>query len=46
MKFLVDNQLPLALARHLDALGAPCQHVSDVDLDHATDRWFIDAILD
>ncbi len=38
MNFLVDNQLPLALARHLEALGSPCQQVSDVNLDHATDR--------
>ena len=38
MKFLVDNQLPLALARHLEAKGVSCLHASDVSLTEATDR--------
>ena len=32
MKFLVDNQLPKALARFLASRGVDCQHVRDVDL--------------
>lgn len=32
MKFLVDNQLPAALARFLSTLGAECQHVLDVEI--------------
>lgn len=39
MKILVDNQLPLALARHIEgSLGVPCLHVCDVGLDHASDH--------
>ncbi len=38
MKFLVDNQLPPALARHLETQGASCQHIGEVELDQATDR--------
>lgn len=38
MKFLVDNQLPAALARFLAARGVACQHVLDVGLEHASDR--------
>ena len=37
MKFLVDNQLPMALADHLRARGLDCQHVLDVGLAQATD---------
>ena len=37
MKFLVDNQLPTALARFLASLGVDCQHVLDVDLGDASD---------
>lgn len=37
MKVLVDNQLPLALARLLNAKGAECLHVLDVNLGKATD---------
>ena len=41
MKFLVDNQLPAALARSLASRGVDCQHVLDVDLADAsdTDIW-------
>jgi predicted nuclease of predicted toxin-antitoxin system len=32
VKFLVDNQLPAALARFLASRGVECQHVLDIDL--------------
>lgn len=38
MSLLVDNQLPVALARHLTANGWECIHVQDVGLDDADDR--------
>ena len=38
MILLVDNQLPVALARHLSASGLECSHVLDVGLDDADDR--------
>lgn len=38
MNFLVDNQLPAALARFLSAAGHPAQHVLDVTLNEADDR--------
>lgn len=37
MKFLVDNQLPLALCRFITAQGCDCQHVLDVGLARASD---------
>ncbi|WP_374046065.1 DUF5615 family PIN-like protein [Massilia sp. R2A-15] len=37
MKFLVDSQLPLALARHLTSQGIPCVHVNEVGLGSAAD---------
>lgn len=37
MKFLVDNQLPAALARHLSAQGHECRHVLDLGLDESDD---------
>jgi predicted nuclease of predicted toxin-antitoxin system len=37
LKFVVDNQLPVALARFLTALGHDCVHVLDVDLAQASD---------
>jgi predicted nuclease of predicted toxin-antitoxin system len=37
VKFLVDNQLPAALARFLASRGLDCQHVLDLDLAEATD---------
>jgi predicted nuclease of predicted toxin-antitoxin system len=37
VKFLVDNQLPAALARFLSSRGVDCQHVLDVDLGDSTD---------
>ncbi len=38
MILLVDNQLPVALARHLSGSGLECFHVLDVGLDDADDR--------
>ena len=37
MNLLVDNQLPLALARYLAANGWECLHVQDVGLASADD---------
>jgi predicted nuclease of predicted toxin-antitoxin system len=37
VKFLVDNQLPAALAHHLRRNGVDCQHVLEVGLAEATD---------
>jgi predicted nuclease of predicted toxin-antitoxin system len=37
VKFLVDHQLPAALARFLAARGVDCKHVLDLRLDQATD---------
>jgi predicted nuclease of predicted toxin-antitoxin system len=37
VKFLVDNQLPTALARRLSAQGLECRHVLDLGLDEADD---------
>ena len=37
MKFLVDNQLPAALARFLNARGVTCSHVLDLGLASASD---------
>jgi predicted nuclease of predicted toxin-antitoxin system len=35
--FLVDNQLPLALAQYLRTRGLDCQHVLDIGLAEASD---------
>lgn len=37
MRFLVDNQLPAALARFLASRGVECRHVLDVGLGDSTD---------
>lgn len=37
MKFLIDNQLPLALSRFLQAQGLETRHVMDLGLDEASD---------
>lgn len=37
MRLLVDNQLPVALARRLSELGHDVQHVVQVGLDEAAD---------
>ncbi len=38
MIFLIDNQLPIALARFVSSSGYECVHVRDVALDFADDR--------
>jgi predicted nuclease of predicted toxin-antitoxin system len=38
MRFLVDAQLPPALARWLSARGHPSDHVADLGMDAAADR--------
>lgn len=37
MRFLIDNQLPLQLAKHLRGRGHDCLHVLELGLDEATD---------
>jgi predicted nuclease of predicted toxin-antitoxin system len=37
VKFLIDNQLPRALAEHLQARGQDCQHVLETGLADASD---------
>jgi predicted nuclease of predicted toxin-antitoxin system len=37
VKLLVDNQLPVALARHLTSLGHECEHMEAVNSDAASD---------
>jgi predicted nuclease of predicted toxin-antitoxin system len=41
VKFLVDNQLPAALARFLASHGTECQHVLDIGLagDSDAEIW-------
>ena len=46
MKFVVDNQLPLQLARFLGARGHDAVHVTEVALDEATDRTLWDWAID
>jgi predicted nuclease of predicted toxin-antitoxin system len=38
MKFLVDNQLPIALSRWLQNQGMVSYHVLEIYLDEATDK--------
>jgi predicted nuclease of predicted toxin-antitoxin system len=37
VKFLVDNQLPLALARALKEKGFDCEHVFELGMDQTAD---------
>jgi predicted nuclease of predicted toxin-antitoxin system len=37
MRFLVDNQLPVALARWLVSVGMQAEHVLDLGLEQASD---------
>ena len=37
MKLLVDNQLPVTLARYFTSVGHECQHVVDLQLEAASD---------
>ena len=45
MKFLIDNQLPMALARWLAARGIDAVHVLDADLATSSDRQVWDHAL-
>lgn len=38
MKFLIDNQLPIALASFFRSKGFECKHVLEVGLDKSSDR--------
>jgi predicted nuclease of predicted toxin-antitoxin system len=38
VRFLIDAQLPPALARHLDSLGHEARHVADFGMESARDR--------
>lgn len=38
MRLLVDNQLPVALARFIAGRGIECLHVRDVELDSSSDE--------
>ena len=42
MKFVVDNQLPLALSIHLRSRGHECAHVLELGLDEASDATLWD----
>ena len=42
MRFLVDAQLPPALARRIEALGHKAEHVADCDLASAPDSLIRD----
>jgi len=37
VKFLIDNQLPVALAQYLRKRGFGCVHVLDIELEEAAD---------
>jgi predicted nuclease of predicted toxin-antitoxin system len=37
VKFIVDNQLPVALCQFINAKGSECQHVLEVGLARAQD---------
>ena len=41
MKFLVDNQLPAALARFIESRGCHAEHVLDVGLAEASDTQIL-----
>ncbi len=38
MNYLIDNQLPIGLVRHLQTHGLQAGHVADCGLDQATDQ--------
>ncbi len=46
MKFLIDNQLPHALADFLSERGVECQHVRALALEGASDRAIWDWAAD
>lgn len=39
MRFLIDAQLPPALARYLESIGHEAVHVADIGARHAQDSW-------
>lgn len=41
MKFLVDNQLPAALARFIESRGCGAKHVLDIRLSEASDTQIL-----
>jgi predicted nuclease of predicted toxin-antitoxin system len=41
MKFLIDNQLPFALAKSLQEAGYDTRHVLDLALDEAPDSEIV-----
>src|SRR5215217_9119277 len=45
MRFLVDAQLPPALARHLMDLGHHAEHVAELGLERAPDREIHDCAV-
>ena len=45
MRFLIDNQLPIALATYLRECGHDCVHVLDLHLDEADDRFLWDLCI-
>jgi predicted nuclease of predicted toxin-antitoxin system len=45
MRFLIDAQLPPALARHLTELGHEAEHVADRQMAAASDRQIWDYAL-
>ncbi|MBK8096972.1 MAG: DUF5615 family PIN-like protein [Planctomycetes bacterium] len=46
MKFLVDNQLPLSVARFLASAGHDAVHVADLAMDQSDDRlvWPVEEV--
>ncbi len=42
MKFLIDQQLPIALRAFLEESGFEARHVSDLNLDQAPDQAIVD----
>lgn len=46
MRFLVDAQLPPALAQWLRAKGATAEHVAEIGLLEASDREILDAAVE
>lgn len=45
MRFLIDAQLPPALARFLESVGHQAVHVADLGARHAKDSWIWDLAL-
>lgn len=45
MRFLVDQNLPTALARWLDVEGHRAEHLKDIGLSGADDRTVLDAAI-